>query len=136
MDIVFTLTRFQSGATGVNGRLELNGQRLCFTIERPWLENQRRVSCIPEGRYELRPRRSQKFSSHLILLNVPNRDLILIHPANNAMKELNGCIAPVTNITGIGLGTASRIAFNKIMKAANDAFAAKRKVFINIVSGQ
>jgi C4-dicarboxylate transporter len=41
--------------------------------------------------------------------------LILIHPANNAKKELKGCIAPVTSLTGIGTGSASRFAFEKLI---------------------
>ena len=40
--------------------------------------------------------------------------LILFHPANNAMKELNGCIAPVTKLSGPGLGLLSRKAFEKL----------------------
>ena len=40
--------------------------------------------------------------------------LILVHPANNALKELKGCIAPVTLLTGEGKGSQSRIAIDKI----------------------
>jgi hypothetical protein len=43
--------------------------------------------------------------------NVQNRSLILFHPANNALQELNGCIAPVTKLSGPGLGLMSRKAF-------------------------
>jgi hypothetical protein len=38
----------------------------------------------------------------------------LFHPANNALKELNGCIAPVTKLSGPGLGLMSRKAFEKL----------------------
>jgi hypothetical protein len=34
----------------------------------------------------------------LEVIDVKNRKLILFHPANNALKELNGCIAPVTKL--------------------------------------
>lgn len=47
-------------------------------------------------------------------MNVPGRDLILIHPANDAKKELLGCIAPVTQFSGPGLGLMSRKAFYKL----------------------
>jgi hypothetical protein len=40
--------------------------------------------------------------------------LILFHPANNALRELNGCIAPVTQLSGPGLGLMSRKAFTKL----------------------
>jgi len=79
-----------------------------FAIELPWLENQKMKSCIPEASYSLKARNSEKFNHHLILENVPGRSLILIHPANDAKTELLGCIAPVTFLSGIGKGTASK----------------------------
>jgi len=108
------LTHTEKGERGTNGELSHDGKLICYTIERPWLSNQRRISRIPSGTYELKRRYSEKFKAHLILLNVPNRDLILIHPANNAMRELNGCIAPVTALVGIGIGDDSRIACEKV----------------------
>lgn len=99
---------------GTNGILFFKGQEICKTIELPWKENQRRISCITEGKYKIRKRFSKKFGWHMELINVKNRDLILIHPANNALTELNGCIAPVMEITGEGKGKNSRIAFEKL----------------------
>ena len=93
---------------GTNGALFHHGVFMGFAIELPWLENQKMKSCIPEGVYTLKARYSEKFSHHLILENVPGRSLILIHPANDAKKELLGCIAPVTFLSGIGKGTASK----------------------------
>ena len=126
------LNRFQASERGTNGEITVDGKHLCYTIERPWLDNQRRISCIPTGRYQLKPRFSQKFKQHLILLNVPGRDLILIHPANDAMKELNGCIAPVTNLVGIGKGVKSVAAFVRVMGLANYAFQKNEDVFLVI----
>ena len=97
-----------------NGVLSLNGKEICKTIELPWRNNKARVSCIPEGKYKIRKRFSAKFKWHLELINVKNRKYILFHPANNALKELNGCIAPVTQITGEGRGNESRKAFEKL----------------------
>ena len=48
------------------------------------------------------------------IINVKNRILILFHPANNALHELNGCIAPVSKLSGAGLGLMSRKAFTKL----------------------
>ena len=100
---------------GTNGVLMLDSMALCHTIELPWKENHSQVSCIPEGEYEVAKRFSEKFKWHLQLLNVPKRDLILIHPANNALMELKGCLAPVTIITGPGTGLRSRVVFNKLI---------------------
>ena len=99
---------------GTNGVLSVNGKEICKTIELPWRNNNARVSCIPEGKYKIRKRFSAKFKWHLELINVKNRKYILLHPANNALKELNGCIAPVSQITGEGRGNESRKAFEKL----------------------
>lgn len=98
--------------TGTNGVLSCAGGHLCRTIELPWLENKPRISCIPEGRYRIVQRWSEKFGFHLHILDVPDRSFILIHPANNAQTELAGCIAPVTTHSGHGLGNASKQARN------------------------
>ena len=99
---------------GTNGVLSLNGKEICKTIELPWRNNKARVSCIPEGKYKIRKRFSAKFKWHLEITNVKNRKYILFHPANNALKELNGCIAPVSQIIGEGRGNESRKAFEKL----------------------
>lgn len=101
-------------SSGTNGIFYFNGQEICKTIELPWNRNQRRISCIPEGIYRIKKRYSQKFKWHFEVLNVRNRSAILLHPANNAKKELFGCIAPVTDITGEGQGSRSRPAFDKL----------------------
>ena len=89
---------------GTNGEIFLNGNRVCSTIELPWKNNAPQVSCIPEGEYVLRKRYSPRFGQHYLLINVPGRSFILIHPANDALKELKGCIAPVSFLTGAGKG--------------------------------
>ena len=101
---------------GTNGKLECEGKFICNTIELPWKNNETKVSCIPEGKYFIKKRYSNKFKWHLEVLDVKNRSLILFHPANNALQELNGCIAPVTKLSGSGLGLMSRKAFTKLKK--------------------
>jgi len=99
---------------GTNGILSFEGNEICKTIELPWRENKKRISCIPEGKYKIRKRYSAKFKWHLEVMNVKNRDLILVHPANDALKELNGCIAPVSELTGEGKGARSRVALERL----------------------
>jgi hypothetical protein len=117
---------------GTQGFLEWNGTLVCYTIELPWLVNQRRISCIPEGEYILQLRFSPKFKWHFLLMDVPGRDLILIHPANDAKLELLGCIAPVTKHTGIGKGSASRRALAKLRVLTKAAFERKEEVILKI----
>ena len=111
MVLLLTRTYFPDGT---NGKLEYEGKLICNTIELTWRMNRKRVSCIPEGKYFIRKRYSKKYRWHLEVVDVENRSLILFHPANNAMKELNGCIAPVTKLSGPGLGLLSRKAFEKL----------------------
>lgn len=131
MVLVLNRTYFSEGTQGV---LEWNGTIVCYTIELPWLGNQKRISCIPEGEHILQKRFSPKFQWHLHLRNVPGRDLILIHPANDAKKELLGCIAPVTIHTGIGKGSASRIALEKLTTLVHAAMGRNEEVKIRIQS--
>jgi hypothetical protein len=119
---------------GTQGALEWNGTIVCYTIELPWLNNQQLISCIPEGEYVLQKRFSPKFKWHLHLRNVPGRDLILIHPANDAATELLGCIAPVTYHTGIAKGSSSRKALEKLKALVYAALDRNEEVKISIQS--
>ncbi len=121
---------------GTNGQLYHGTDLLCFTIELPWLFNQSRISCIPEGRYLLQKRYSVKYKWHLLLPEVPGRSLILIHPANDARKELKGCIAPVMRLTGAGTGWRSRIAFERVKRLVFEAMERKEPVFLIIQSNK
>ena len=131
MVLELTRTYFPNGT---NGKLECKGKSICNTIELPWRENETRVSCIPEGKYFIKKRYSQKFHWHLEVLNVKNRSLILFHPANNALLELNGCIAPVTKLSGPGLGLMSRKAFISLKSMVYKAFDNKESVELIVKS--
>ena len=77
------------------GELFLNGERFCDTLELPFRDNERSVSCIPTGEYKVRlrlPRESAKRDYiHLLVQDVPSRDYILFHRGNSA-KDTRGCI--------------------------------------------
>lgn len=82
------------------------------TIERPWIENPDgpggmiRHSCVPEGRYIVRPHDSSRFPGTYVLENADlcvycytrpdnqtwGRTAILIH-AGNTVRDVVGCIA-------------------------------------------
>lgn len=119
---------------GTNGELLHNNKRVCFTIELPWLANKQRVSCIPEGRYELTKRYSQRYKHHLHVNDVDGRSLILIHAFNDALKESKGCIAPVSICTGEGKGNNSILALKKLLAVTSMEFEKGNKVFIIIKS--
>lgn len=64
----------------------------CKTLELPYKDNSRNISCIPEGEYKVTRRYSEKYKHHFLINEVPNRSYILIHPANY-YSQLRGCIA-------------------------------------------
>lgn len=120
-------------ADGTNGKVYVNNRFQCFSIELPWEDNLPQHSCIPEGRYGLKKRYSTRFGRHLLVEGVKGRELILLHPANDALKELRGCIAPVSILTGPGKGLLSRNAFEKIVCLAYKALETEA-VFLTIQS--
>lgn len=132
MELILTRKYYSKGTNGTickEGSIDI----ICHTIELPWQANQKKISCIPEGRYALKMRFSERFSLHIQLLDVKDRSLILIHPANDALKELRGCIAPVSRLTGQGKGSASVAAFTRLKNEVVIALQAG-PVFITIKS--
>lgn len=93
------------------GQLFLNGERFCDTLELPWKDNQKRISCIPEGEYKVRIRVARESASrdyvHLLVQEVPNRDYILFHRGNSA-KDTRGCIL-------VGQGSQQDIVHNSTL---------------------
>ena len=71
----------------------------CFTLELPWLDNQKNISCIPEGTYEYFKRISPSRGREIIQLkDVPGgRTYIQLHPGNYT-KQILGCILPGDSI--------------------------------------
>lgn len=65
---------------------------------------------------------------------MPDRDLILIHAANDALKELKGCIAPVSILTSEGKGSNSRLALKKIFAIVFTEIEKGNRVTITINS--
>ena len=119
---------------GTHGSLFLNNRFLCFTIEPPWLDNRKLESCIPEGSFPLEARYSKKFGNHLLVKDVPQRELILLHPANYVKKEIRGYIAPVSELFGVGKGRDSRLAMQKVLSLCHQAYDRKGTVLLTIKS--
>lgn len=97
-----TIAREPSQDYGTFGKLVAPGPNCvfeCVTLELPWRDNRRNVSCIPEGRYRVEWSRSGRFGEVYRVLDVPGRSGILIHPGNWAgdrfmrmMSDVEGCI--------------------------------------------
>ena len=100
------------------GKLFLNGEEFCDTLELPWKENKRSISCIPAGEYDARLRLPRESATreyvHLLIKDVPNRDYILVH-IGNTTKDTKGCILVGQSRKQDYVGN-SRLAMDLLMK--------------------
>jgi Family of unknown function (DUF5675) len=86
------LQRLTTSSEGTFGTLLVNGRPYYVTLELPWKNNQKDISCIPPGEYKATRMFSEKFKKVLFVLhNVPGRDLIEFH-IGNKVENTNGCI--------------------------------------------
>lgn len=72
------------------------------TLELPWQNNQRRISCIPEGVYiveKMKPTKKRPYE-YLHVLDVKDRDAILFHPGNYT-RQILGCLLPGENFVDL-----------------------------------
>ncbi|MBP6448141.1 MAG: hypothetical protein KA341_15165 [Saprospiraceae bacterium] len=118
--------------TWTDGLIFIKGILLCRSIELRWANNERNVSCVPEGVYPVAIIQHPKFGECLQINGVKGRSGILVHVANDAQKELRGCIAPVFSLSGNGKGLHSRLALNYIIE--NLKISGEKEHFIEIKS--
>lgn len=88
---------------------------LCKTLENPWKDNHRNVSCIPEGTYVLTRTESQRFGRTFEISGVPGRTRILVHWGNR-VRDTEGCVLLGTKfgqLQGEPAVLASRAGFKK-----------------------
>lgn len=120
----------------------LNDTLFCYMLELAWRNNQRGISCIPLGEYELLPRYTEKRGHHIILANTSPREGILIHSGVDASIEDGddadslGCLLPQTAILttkGKTVGVNSRPATKALTDLCYSYFRQKRRVFLKIV---
>ncbi len=68
---------------------------ICLSLELPWKNNQRSISCIPEGTYICEPYSSSKYTNVYEIKDVEGRSKILIH-VGNTTDDIEGCICTGT----------------------------------------
>lgn len=98
------------------GKLYFDGEFYGHTLELPWKDNEKRVSCIPKGVYEVKKRHTEESKykyEHLHILDVEDRELILMH-IGNYPKNSKGCIL-LGNTRALNFVGESRKAFYKLM---------------------
>ena len=88
------------------------------------------ISCIPEGRYLLKTRIHPVKGKQIVVCHVPQRNGILIHAANDASLELQGCIAPVSKVIAPGKGLYSRVALERLEDLVIPVIDAREDVWL------
>ncbi len=117
--------RGKSTHDGTFGTLSIDGQFACFTVELPWDDNKKNVSCIPYGGYRCvqhgwEPDTKVDFPKTWEVLNVRGRKTILIH-AGNTIKDTKGCILVGLNSAPGGVSN-SRPAMDMLRKVLPSEF--------------
>jgi len=116
------LERFSYGPNGTFGQL-FAPSFSCFTVERPWLNNQPYISCIPEGDYPLARGHYNRGGYEVYeIKDVPNRSLIKIHIANRP-TDVQGCIGLGNELGAFGnmwVVLKSTDTFNEFMMTTVD----------------
>jgi hypothetical protein len=83
------LFRTLTSDQGTEGILATDGF-FCKTLELPWRNNNRGISCIPAGEYIVKIRQSPRYGQIYWVTNVQGRTWILIHSGNYAGDKTKG----------------------------------------------
>ncbi len=89
--VELTLVRDKMDDRASQGRLFVNDNFFCFTIENPWFDNVPFESCIPAESYQCGRTLSTRFGPTFEVMGVEGRSRILFH-AGNRTKDTSGCI--------------------------------------------
>jgi hypothetical protein len=91
MELELTIKRIGEGKYGTFGVILFDDVPFALTLERPWLDNQKGISCIPSGLYKCKRVDSPKFGDTFEVEHVPMRTHILFHKGN-LDDDSHGCI--------------------------------------------
>lgn len=117
------------------GSWYVNGKLICKTLELPWKDNKRRISCIPNGKYQVTKEppipkddpsgRKYRPYPHFRIHGVPNRSGILVHRGRKPPHSA-GCILVGLNFTGFSTATPeleySKEALQQLVDIMPDGF--------------
>ncbi len=100
------ILRLEHGEKQTLGRAllidELDIMMQWCTLELPWKDNQKRISCIPAGIYRVEKYASPKHGAVLLIKDVSNRSMIEMH-SGNYYTQILGCILSGQGFTDINM---------------------------------
>jgi len=130
------ILRINSGDQGMFGALLIDKAFFSYTLEPPWRDNQKNISCIPEGLYHCSLTDSPRFGKAYQVEDVPGRTHILFHAGNFAgdkskgfLSNSEGCILLGSTIAEMGDQQAvynSRLTLSNFMDEMNGVSFALR----------
>lgn len=113
------------------GTLALDGVPMFVTLEPAWRDNKRRISCIPNGTYKAKRKRSPKFGPTYQVCQVLNRTHIIFH-VGNTLRDTEGCILLGLRFGKIG-NTSAVLSSRYAMKRFMDRLVDYPEVVLTIV---
>lgn len=117
------LKRYSYTETETLGLLFINDTYICDTLELPWRDNHRNISCVPEGTYDINYNKSPKHGDSVSVTPVTGRSGILIH-AGNTTKDTEGCILVGTKNRNMLVD--SRKALKQVLEILDDILVIER----------
>jgi hypothetical protein len=136
------LERQPSGISCTIGKLYIDGQFECFTLEDLIRETDGKPvaewkiygkSAIPAGTYEVKITMSNRFKRELpLLVNVEGFTGVRVHPGNTD-ADTEGCILPGTRVAPHGEAIEqSRAAFDRLFEKLEGAQEAGEEITIEV----
>lgn len=124
--------RFEFGTSWTIGNLFVNGQRVCFTLEREAKDSGKRKPAIPKGVYKLIRDMSNRFKCMMPhILDVPGYEGIRIHRGNTD-KDTEGCILLGRTWVGGDFIGESNVAFIPFDFSLKEALADGEEVTLEV----
>jgi len=101
------------------------------TLELPYRKNQRNISSIPVGKYQVVKRWSLKYGHHFHILDVVGRSMILIH-SGNYYKHTQGCVLIGYYHSDIDKDGLLDVVNSKIAMNALNALIAQKSTYLEV----
>ena len=122
-----TITRYSQDSDMTLGVCHVEDEQgysfMGYTLEPPWLDNRRNISCIPKGKYDLGWRtvgsyaekyKKKGYPGALEIMNVPDRSAVLCHSGNWPKDSLGCVLLGATSVPNDKMVGNSRIATERL----------------------